>query len=212
MAKFTVFFKDTPIKSEVFESGVIHIGRDDTNDIILDNLAVAPAHVAIAIRDQGCIIKQLNDDFPLIVNNEKTRNCNLKHGDTVTIGKYSIIFSDQETTSAPHNDNLRDKETKALDAEIESVMQHTPEANLQVMEGKHIGRIIPLKKGMTRLGHSEHGGVVVITRRKNGYFISSLDADNTLKVNGKPTGDATIQLNHNDFVVIDNIMMMFFQG
>lgn len=212
MAKFTVFFKDTPIKSELFETGVVHIGRDDTNDIVLDNLAVAPAHAAVALREQECIIKQLNDHFPLIINNETTKSCALKHGDTITIGKYSILFSNQDFfTSDSQNDSTLAKREHSLNEQISGENTHRADANLQIMEGKHIGRVIPLKKGMTRLGHSDNGGVVVITRRKNGYFISSLDADNTLQVNGSPVGDSTVQLNHHDLVLIDNLKMMFFQ-
>ena len=71
MAKFTVYFKDKAIQSKIFDSGVIHIGRDETNDIVIDNLAVATVHAVVIIKEDSCIIKQLNDDFPLFINNEK---------------------------------------------------------------------------------------------------------------------------------------------
>lgn len=78
MAKFTVFFKDKPIHSAIFESGVVHIGRDETNDVAVDSLAIAPAHAAVIIRDTNSIIKQLNTEFPLIINGEQLKECALK--------------------------------------------------------------------------------------------------------------------------------------
>ena len=33
MAKFTVYFKDKVIQSHIFESGVVRIGQDETNDL-----------------------------------------------------------------------------------------------------------------------------------------------------------------------------------
>jgi len=71
MAKLTVFFKDKAIHSGLFEHGIVHIGRDETNDLTIDSLAVAPAHAVIIIRADDCTIKQLNDEFPLIVNGKK---------------------------------------------------------------------------------------------------------------------------------------------
>ena len=84
-----------------------------------------------------------------------------------------------------------------------------PDANLQVMNGQHIGRVLPLKKSMTRFGHSG-SGVGVIARRKDGYFISSLEGDSRITVNQTPLGNKTISLNNNDVIVIDSISRQFF--
>jgi pSer/pThr/pTyr-binding forkhead associated (FHA) protein len=85
MAKLTVFFKDKAIHSRFFENGIVHIGRDETNDLIIDSLAVAPAHAVIVIRDSENSIKQLNDEFPLIVNGEKIKTGTLQNNDSITI-------------------------------------------------------------------------------------------------------------------------------
>lgn len=51
MAKFTVYFKDKPIHSGIYEAGVVHIGRDDSNELIVDSLAVAPIHAVVVIKN-----------------------------------------------------------------------------------------------------------------------------------------------------------------
>ncbi|WP_341326069.1 FHA domain-containing protein [Methylotuvimicrobium sp. KM2] len=208
MAKFTVFFKDKAIDSVLFESGVMHIGRDESNDLTLNSLAVAPAHAAAIIKQNGCLIKQLNDDFPLIVNGEKLKESLLNNNDRITLGKYSLIFNTTESVAEiPKHES---PEVSMLNQEIEHNL-NLPEANLQVMDGQHIGRILPMKKAMTRLGRSG-GGIAVIARRKEGYFISSLENNSTMTINNQPLGDKTVKLNNNDLIVIDNTTLQFFQN
>ncbi|CCE24774.1 FHA domain-containing protein [Methylotuvimicrobium alcaliphilum] len=208
MAKFTVFFKDKAIDSVLFESGVMHIGRDESNDLTLNSLAVAPAHAAAIIKQNGCLIKQLNDDFPLIVNGEKLKESLLNNNDRITLGKYSLIFNTTESvTEIPKHES---PEVSQLNQEIGQNL-NLPEANLQVMDGQHIGRILPMKKAMTRLGRNG-GGIAVIARRKEGYFISSLENNSSMTINNQPLGDKTVKLNNNDLIVIDNTTLQFFQN
>lgn len=207
MAKFTVFFKDKAIDSILFDSGVMHIGRDESNDLTLNSLAVAPAHAAVIIKENACLIKQLNDDFPLIINGEKLKECLLNNNDRITLGKYSLLYNTTElVTEIPKNAT---PEVSMLNQKIEPNLK-LPEANLQVLDGEHIGRILPMKKAMTRLGRNG-GGIAVIARRKEGYFISSLENDSSLTINNEPLGDKTVKLNNNDLIVIDNTTLQFFQ-
>jgi len=209
MAKFTVFFKDKPIHSSIFESGNIHIGRDETNDLVVDSLAIAPAHAVVVLRNATPLIKQLNSDFPLIINGVQHKETTLQDSDTITIGKHRIVYSSTEkfasTTSAAH---AKEPENEKLNQEFNNRV-NLPEANLQVMGGKHIGRLIPLKKTMTRLGR-EGSGIIVITRRKEGYFISMLEVNDEIKINGSELADQTLLLKNDDMLIIDKIPMQFF--
>ncbi len=207
MAKFTVYFKGKAIQSKIFDSGVIHIGRDETNDLVIDNLAIAPAHAVVIIKEDSCIIKPLNDEFPLVVNDEKSKESLLKNNDKIEIGKHTIVFNTTESI-APNHNNTFNKDVISLNSKLEEEV-HIPDANLQVMDGQHIGRVLPLKKSMTRFGNSG-SGIVIITRRKDGYFISSLESNSNITVNKEPLADKTINLSNNDILVIDNTSMQFF--
>lgn len=210
MARLTVFFKDKAIHSALFENGIVHIGRDETNDLTIDSLAVAPAHAALVIRDTDCIIKQLNDDFPLIVNHEKVKECHLSNNDTISIGKHDIIYNTTESTEQlRHSGSSTTKGGNSLNREEDSAYNPIPAANLQIMDGQNIGKILPLKKTMTRLGHSG-SGMIVIAKRKDGYFISVLENNGPITVNNKPLDDNSLKLNNNDVIVIDNTALQFF--
>ncbi len=211
MAKFTVFFKDKPVHSSIFESGNIHIGRDETNDLAVDSLAVAPAHAVVVLHNTPPLIKQLNSDFPLIINGSQHIETTLQDGDTITIGKHRIVYSSSEKfATSPSTTHIEEPENEKLNQEFNNNVK-LPEANLQVMGGKHIGRLIPLKKTMTRLGR-EGSGIIIITRRKEGYFISMLEVNNEIKINGAALADQSLLLNNNDILIIDKIPMQFFMG
>lgn len=213
MAKLTLYFKDKPIFSGMYENGVIHIGRDDTNEIVVDSLAVAPAHAAVVMKDGSCMIKQLNEKFPLLINNLAVKEWALQNNDVINVGKHYITFS---VTESVLNDQFqtqitaseKDPDLQALNHKLDQSAKQQ-EANLQIMDGPHIGRILPLKKAMTRLGH-EGAGVVVIARRKNGYFVSALQGHDGLAVNKEPLGENTILLKHNDIIEVDKTPMQFF--
>ena len=207
MPKFTIFFKDKPIQSSLFETGIIHIGSDDTNELKVDSLALAPVHAVAVIGEKGSLIKQLNENFPLIVNNVKIKEHPLINGDKITIGKHTIVFNTTEIVNAVQHNEISAK--NHIDSQQKPELNKTPDASLQILGGKHIGRVIPLKKSMTRLGRSGDG-IVVITKRKEGFFISALENDISLTVNHQPIGDSTLKLNQNDLVTIDNNPMQFF--
>jgi len=211
MAKFTIFFKNKAIQSYIYDSGVVRIGRDSSNDLIIDNLTVAPAHAVVTIDSDNYIIKQLSDENPLVINNEKVEEAFLQNNDVISIGKYSITFSTTESITG--DSNLFSLNNKDVDLLKLNLAEHitTPNANLQVLDGQHIGRILPLKKAMTRFGHAGTG-VVIIAKRKDGFFISSLEADTGTEVliNREPLADKTIHLKDNDTILINKVSMQFF--
>lgn len=206
MAKFMLSFKGMPIDVYHFDSGSIHIGRDESNAIRIDSLAVAPDHAAVTFGPDGPVIGQINDDYPLIVNDRKTRTHKLASGDEIVIGKHMLTYSAGERvldTVAAEEDPV----LKALNKEIDSA-QHFFEANLQVVNGKYIGRVIPLKRALTRLGKSGHG-VAVIAKRKEGFFISALERGDLIKINKMPANDESVLLKNGDIVEMDQTALQF---
>jgi hypothetical protein len=202
MPKFTLFFKDKPLQTYTFGMGVIYIGRDDTNNIVIDSLAVAPIHAVVNLRASDCLIKQVSSDFPLIINDQLCLEYHLNDNDRISIGKHTLLFGNVilQQSVAENVNNM----TALL-----STQEEFKEANLQVMDCKYIGRIIPIKKAVTRMGKSGEG-VVVITKRKEGYFISALESHISLTVNKHTLNDQIIQLAHEDLIRIDNVSMQFF--
>ena len=210
MAKLTLFFKGTPINVYHIDSGSVHIGRDESNAIRIDSLAVAPAHAAIVINDGVSIITQLNDSFPVKVNDQSVKRHIITNGDRITIGKHLITYTDDATLLERNSASTLDSVMNALEHEIGTVSNHR-EANLQVISGKYIGRVIPLRRALTRLGKAGYG-VAVIAKRKDGYFVSALEGGNVIKINNTPIEENSIKLSDGDIVEINKTSMQFFAG
>lgn len=207
MAKFSVYYKDKVIHAGTFASGVVHIGRDESNDLIVDSLAVAPAHAVAIIKDGICIIKQMNEKYPLMINGMHMKECCLENNDVINIGKHYIVYT------KPYFLNLNTSVTKNKTfqgfAEEMADSDKLPDAHLQYLDGEYIGRILPLKNALTSLGHEEEG-VVIIARRKLGYYISALEEHPELLVNDQPLGDRIVKLHNDDVIVVDNTPLQFF--
>ncbi len=209
MAKFTIFFRDKPINSHVFETGVIYIGRDHTNMIVIDNLSIAPIHAIAVVRENDCLIKQINDNFPLIINGTANKEYCLVDQDKIFLGKYEILY---QVNSYSNEQTIRtDFNNSTPEPNITQVKTETSDANLQIMDGRHIGRIIPIKKAVTRLGHS-NGGIAIITKKDQDYFISTLQSTDKLTLNRELITNKMTKLVHNDIIRIEDTSMQFFLG
>ena len=71
----------------------ISIGRNDTNDIKIDNLAVSGNHARVRKVLNAYLIEDLNSTNGTFVNEKKIDRYELLDGDQVTIGKHSLLVS-----------------------------------------------------------------------------------------------------------------------
>ncbi len=212
MAKITLTFKGKPIRAYHFEAGSkVFVGRNDSNGIIIDSLAVAPVHAEIEFGNDESKIASRSTEFPLEVNNVKVQDQTLKNGDKISVGKHLLFFAEDstllETAPAPQVQHFQ-KDLDSLNLEIKQNIQAT-EAQLQIMSGKNIGRVISLKGGLNRLGKSG-SGVAVVVKRKDGYYTSALEGDPRIKINGSLINDKSVKLEDGDLLEIEKTEMQFF--
>jgi pSer/pThr/pTyr-binding forkhead associated (FHA) protein len=208
MAKLTLTFKGKTLHARNLVDGVCTIGRDDTNDLQIDSLAVAPRHAAVTVVNGEKVVKQLDPGYPLIINGNRVSEHHLMHGDRIGVGKHQIYFSDSDVSLPPSGagDGSQQDATNAAGAKAPP---STVEATLQVLKGKNIGVVIPLRRAMTRLG-TENSGSAVIAHRKDGYFLSALVADNDVKVNGVDIQEKSVLLSHGDVLKVGGNTLQFF--
>ncbi len=212
MAKITLTFKGKPIRAYHFETGnSAFVGRNESNGIVIDSLAVAPIHAEIIFDEKQSSIISRSSDFPLEVNNVKVQQQILKHGDHISIGKHELHFTEDSTlleTPIPSTVSNFAQDLDSLNLEIEKNIQAT-EAQLQIMSGKNIGRVISLKGGLNRLG-KPGVGVAVVVKRKDGYYTSALEGNPEIKINGSLVDNKTVQLQDGDLLEIEKTEMQFF--
>lgn len=209
MPKLTVYFRDKEIESFMFGDGQVRIGRDETNEIKIDSLAIAPAHAVITINDGAASIKLLQDEFPITVNGKKIHESVLNDNDMIALGKHHILFKSGNSASEFKPIAEGAENEPPLSAPLFGIEPELPNGNFQIMDGENIGKIIPIKKTMVQLGRPGQG-IVVVTRKKEGYFVSTLENKGTLTVNGEPIENKIVKLSNNDILGINEKSLQFF--
>lgn len=200
MPKLSITFKDVLLQTFELHHGETGIGRDASNAVCIDSLAIADFHASIRSSPEGYIIRALQDQYPVIVNETSITEHLLTRGDHILIGKHSLYFSDELTAydlSAPME--------KGAAGEFRLF-----EGSFQVMNGKQIGMVIPLKAPVTRIG-KESTGVVIVSRNNKGYVIAAGSENVRVTINGQSLEHRESVLTHGDIVRINNSLLQFFQ-
>jgi len=101
MPRFILRLKDKTISEITVRKNVIAIGRDKTNDIVLDNPAVSRFHAKIEeIGNHTFYIDDLKSTNGTFVNDGKVVwRSGLNDGDVITVGKYNLTFFHDEPCS-----------------------------------------------------------------------------------------------------------------
>ncbi|QSA98547.1 FHA domain-containing protein [Methylococcus sp. EFPC2] len=203
MAKLTLTFKDRTLQVTPITDGETTIGRDPDSQIHIDSLAIAPRHAVIRIDSKGAWVRQVDPRYPVFVNNVKITERQLNHGDGIGVGKHLLYYTDELHHTPPAS--AHDEAGTATQAASPSLI----DAGLQVLNGKNIGLIIPLRSAMTRLG-KDSASSAVIARRRDGFFLSALTGGENIYVNKNAINDDSVQLQNGDTVKIDQNQMQFF--
>ncbi len=207
MPKLTLSFKGHVIDVFHLEKGETGIGRDEACDIHIDSLAIAPKQALIRqIDENGYQLRAMDDAFPVLVNHEKIEAKRLHHGDVIQIGKHTLTFAeDVMELGTDLSNDLRpsnEKQTSPPDSEPLNT------GILQIMNGENFGRIIPLKRNMTRIGHVG-GDCAMVSKRDDGYFLSFLEGPNPPFVNRRPVENESQRLSDGDIIEIGGTKMQF---
>lgn len=112
MAKLYVKYEQTVLKEVPIAQAVVSIGRLPDNTVQLDNLAVSSHHAKIYWDRDHYVIEDNNSLNGTFVNGNRITRFQLKDGDTVAIGKHTLVFTstgmeyipDRDRTPAPQGE------------------------------------------------------------------------------------------------------------
>jgi pSer/pThr/pTyr-binding forkhead associated (FHA) protein len=207
MPKLTLSFKGRPLEVFHLSNGETLIGRDEKCEIAIDSLAVAPFHASVNVKDQSTQVEALDEDFPVLINHNPISKATLNHGDIITVGKHILSYAeDVIDIGLDHAMPAPSQEEQNQESEVEQ--ENAVSGMLQILSGDNFGRVIPLTRNMTRIGHAGNG-CAIISRRESGYHLSHLEGPNTPIVNNHSIGEETSQLSDGDIIEIGSIRMQF---
>ena len=211
MAKLTLSFRSKTINAYFFETGQsISIGRNEDNDITIDSLAIAPVHVTLIFKQSGAMIEPENETTIVYVNEKVITSTELQHGDSITIGKHTLLYSDEKPAiemnqSDEGDSDFADVSSKLFGRKIQL-------GNLQVLSGSKAGHVIQLSKSQVRIGKS-NASEVEFLRCNDGYYFSATRERHTgsVRLNNEPVHKQTLKIADGDYLKIDNTELLFFE-
>ena len=209
MPKLTLSFKGHVIDVYHLEQEETCIGRDESCDITIDSLAIAPQQALIRqSSDQHYQLEAMDEAFPVLLNHEAVEVSPLSHGDVIQVGKHTLSYADDVMELGADLGTTIEPEDEPESEDERPINNEGSGAMLQIMTGENFGRIIPLSRNMTRIGHAG-GDCAMISKRGDGYFLSLLEGQNPPVVNKISIGNGTHRLNTGDIVEVGGIKMQF---
>lgn len=204
MPKIRISLKGTHLYTVELGLDKTGIGSDPSNKVHIDGSTVTDFHAEIYSSSDGFCVRPLKVGFPIVVNEEfVTTKHLLQNGDRVLIGKHHIDFQDEPAKKAGKSSSSPPKE--------EPIPQFRSfQGSFQVMNGKQLGVVIPLKTGVTQIG-KEATGMVIVTRVNEGYLISAGSQNVKLTINGFVPENEKTMLSDGDIVRVNNSLLLFFQ-
>jgi pSer/pThr/pTyr-binding forkhead associated (FHA) protein len=101
MAKLLLKFEQSVLKEITLTPGVTTIGRLPDNHVHIDNLAVSGHHARIVWDQDHYVIEDNASLNGTYVNNRRVSRAQLRDGDSITIGKHTVLFEDAWHEEAP---------------------------------------------------------------------------------------------------------------
>lgn len=182
-------------KESVYElkKAVTSVGRDDTNDIRVNDPSVSSRHFRIEKTDTGYTVIDLGGRNGTRVNGKKIKEHILKAEDKIEVGRTVIYFG---STPAPFD------------------------CCVQVLNGSQKGKDYDLKEEICTLGRNQSCVVMVhddsvsnfhaaIERQGSKHVIRDLHSRNGTSVNGQPVGEQPTVLSDGVEILLGNSRLIF---
>ena len=211
MAKLTLAFKSKIIQVYFFEIGQsISVGRDASNDICIDSLAIAPQHAIIIFDKNTTTISPADTNEQVYVNGEKIITMQLQHGDRIEIGKHTLEYAEEKPAieiAFKHSDS------ELAEGHLKPVRKSTQPSigKLQVIGGIKAGQVIPLNDSQALIG-KKTASMVEFIRCNDGYYLSAAKEREAgaIQLNNQPIRRQTLKIADGDYLKIDNAELLFF--
>ncbi len=231
MPTLTLTFKENTIATYRIEEGqAITIGRKESNNVPIENLAVSGHHAKIDSVGEGFLLTDLQSKNGSFVNRELVSSHWLKDGDNILIGKHTLIFTYDEGEKKPDEaaasmdqtmvmdtDKYRDMLAQAMpkDAKAEAKEPVGVLSYLTGGEGE-----VKLAKKLTKIGKSDTSDIVIgglmmgatavtISKRPQGYSLSYVGGMTKPRVNGE-TVKESVTLKEFDEIEIGSVKLQFY--
>ncbi len=175
------------------------IGHSADCNIAIDSLAISPKHAKINYADHCYNIEKIDNEAIILINNKKLDSAvHLSDGDSISIGKHTLMFAFDE----------RNEKNPAPPPETFAEQQ--PKGWLQYLNGKDMGKSIQIKQKMINVNDENKDNIALISNRTDGFYLSYLKGDKAPELNGISIGEKSIKLDNYSNIAIGSQEILFY--
>jgi hypothetical protein len=239
MPTIKLLFKNNSLGNYPIGAGdTLLIGRNNVNDIVIDNLAVSAQHAKIESIGNEFLYVDLKSENGSFVNDQQIKSRWLSDGDVVTIGKHTLEFSNpnniiEEKIKIFGNTKTMKIDTKRFRELMERSknqdnLESNSDKNISHSENEYIGVLsyltgkkenIQLKNPMIRIGKDPNSDILisglgvgktsaVLNLSSDGWHINYVEGFFKPRINNKILKES-IKLNNLDIIKIGSTKLQF---
>lgn len=198
MGKLVVRFQNKLVAEVTLKLGDMKIGRKPGCDIVLNDPGVSGEHAVVKTVGLKSAIFDLNSTNGTFVENERVKQRELRHGETITLGQHTLIYRDDMALDAPAAGNR--SPTSARES-LEKTTVLMAFAQLLAIDGPLKGKRLPLVKETVVIENPGKNPARIL-RTTEGYVVHAQVGPGEPRVNDKPVPPGGQLLERGDIVEV----------
>ncbi len=188
------------IKHVFLEKDRTTLGRKPDNDIVFDNMVVSGHHCVFELQGLADVyIQDLDSTNGTYVNGQMVHRHKLLDGEVVAIGNFRIKY----LASSGDTGHMA---TTTINLDVTGLQKRN--AVFQVVNGSSAGMEMPVVKAVSTFG-TPGVSMVVVTHRRDGYYIAHLGGASRPTLNSEPIGAQAMLLANHDVLELAGTRMLF---
>ncbi len=198
MGKLVVRFQSKLVAEVTLKLGDMKIGRKPGCDIVLNDPGVSGEHAVLKTVGLKSSIVDLNSTNGTFVENERVKQRELRHGETITVGQHTLIYRDDMALDAPGAGNAFPGGARES---LEKTTVLMAFAQLLAIEGPLKGKRLPLVKETVVIENPGKNPARIL-RTTEGYVVHAQVGPGEPRINDKPVPPGGQLLERGDVVEV----------
>ena len=189
----------------------VGVGRDPTNQIVINDPAVSREHAAIVPVGNDHILEDLASANGTFVNGTRMPRRILQHGDVVEFGAFTLRYLNPKAAEVELDRTMliegiaraqvglpADREALPV-PRTRATRTKFPDGRVHMLGGPRAGTTIELDRVVAKFGRPGHCSAVLV-RRPHGYFLAHVEGRRAPRVNARPAGKEAKRVNDGDVI------------
>jgi hypothetical protein len=202
MAKIVLVMEGAVSREILLAKERVTIGRGPHNDIVIEDCAISAEHAVIVTENDDSFLEDLNSTNGTQVNGQPVRKHFLQDGDVIELAGHRMQYLATCRSSQELFDLCKSANRDEIVGEARGV------ASIRILNGPNAGKQALLISAFTTIGHPD-SQVALIARHPHGYYLTHIEGEDYLSVNGKLLGADTLKMANGDVISLSGTYIQF---